>query len=674
MFETDYYIKLIVRDIYSNQSFDIISINIDNTLPNVSIFTPGNMQLMAGTVNITGTVQDDNLASYLLEYKKQADTEYQFIYFGHLNVSNQVLGSLNIEDGVYDLRIKAVDKVSNIKNESVSFIVDNTIPVIQELFAFPSPFTPGRGTSISIIVSENCRADINIYSTNGPLIKTIGSNIFLNTGMNSMQWSGDKDIGGLVPYDEYVIKVNAKDLAGNIGDEKTGPVISGYDMYAPDISDLSLNPSVISPLGNSIYSNTTIQYVLSDNFGGDVKNTLIIYDDQNIPVITLLTDQYMSQGTNSMIWPGTNSSGQYVVDGVYKIVITAEDVENNESIPAVGFVTIDNIIPEISNLTINTDKFSPDGDGVAEQLDITYDLNKAGDIYVDIINTNNLRIGTYIFKSNTASGNVTYNWDGKDRYEGAVSSGYYYFVISALDYLINYTMKTSEVFLLDKDAPQTVLSISEPKLGSNDYYLNNYSTFTLKADDEFLEIKMIKYRFNSDAWVNITSNEVIIPLSSIGEGSNVLEYYAIDNLDNIEETNIFHFYNDNTPPAIQFITRYFDYNLIFFEHDNTLSTQLFYKDSTLYVGLYSDLMLKGNDYDGVGVANIKYIPNNSTWISTTNYPLRRIKVTNRCYFTNEYGDLYGDGSYNMEWTGIDCLSNQSTTNYTNFVIDATPPV
>lgn len=84
----------------------------DETPPETIISSPSSGSLLNGMVNFTGTVNDDNLVSWVLEYAPEGTEQWQTINEGNTNVDNGFLGQLDaglLQDDLYRVRLRAQD-------------------------------------------------------------------------------------------------------------------------------------------------------------------------------------------------------------------------------------------------------------------------------------------------------------------------------------------------------------------------------------------------------------------------------------------------------------------------------------------------------------------------------------------------------------------------------------
>jgi len=100
----------------------------------------------------------------------------------------------------------------------------------------------------------------------------------------------------------------------------------------------------------------------------------------------------------------------------------------------------------------------------------------------------------------------------------------------------------------DTTPPVTTYSLNplEPN-GENGYYISNVN-ITLNATDDISGVKEIRYRIEKGSWHIIHGDNGTFVVDE--EGNDVLiEYYAIDNAGNEEETKSFSLDIDKTPPS-----------------------------------------------------------------------------------------------------------------------------
>jgi len=88
------------------------------TNPNIQITSPSANQTVSGTIQVIGTVQDENFLYYKLEVQPPNSTVYNFISDAYEPVQNGVLGTINtaiFAPGVHRLRLSMVDVTAGIQ-------------------------------------------------------------------------------------------------------------------------------------------------------------------------------------------------------------------------------------------------------------------------------------------------------------------------------------------------------------------------------------------------------------------------------------------------------------------------------------------------------------------------------------------------------------------------------
>jgi RHS repeat-associated protein len=85
----------------------------DETPPETVISSPSSGSLLSGMVSFEGSVTDDNLVLWVLEYAPTATEQWQTIATGSSNVDNDFLGELDaglLQDDLYRFRLRAEDQ------------------------------------------------------------------------------------------------------------------------------------------------------------------------------------------------------------------------------------------------------------------------------------------------------------------------------------------------------------------------------------------------------------------------------------------------------------------------------------------------------------------------------------------------------------------------------------
>ena len=138
-------LRIHASDIVGNDIDKTFSFTVDNTPPEILIKSPTNGTTVSHSLNIDFKVKDENLAedgsiTILLPNGESLDD----ITFHSFNVTG-------IDNGVYDLKIMAVDLAENEQAKMISFNVDHAF--VQETSIIPEAEDPSTGNNLLIIIS-----------------------------------------------------------------------------------------------------------------------------------------------------------------------------------------------------------------------------------------------------------------------------------------------------------------------------------------------------------------------------------------------------------------------------------------------------------------------------------------------------------------------------------------
>jgi hypothetical protein len=98
--------------------------------------------------------------------------------------------------------------------------------------------------------------------------------------------------------------------------------------------------------------------------------TATIVDLQNRPVQVLAVRDPIPRGTHAFVWNGQDESGTVVPDGRYRLRLRFERERRSILVPTT--IRVDTKPPRLRRVNVRNDTFSPDGDGRADKLVITY--------------------------------------------------------------------------------------------------------------------------------------------------------------------------------------------------------------------------------------------------------------------------------------------------------------
>ncbi|NQS89922.1 hypothetical protein HQ584_09050, partial [Patescibacteria group bacterium] len=138
-------LKAVAYDTQGLSAASSITVVVDNTDPEAEITSPASGDTIWGTVDITGTAQDENFAQYTIEYGEGTNplswttitTSTNPVSAGNLDTWD----TASISGGTFSLRLKATDEAQNTSEDKVVVTVDNSYPQTQISACPPSIVT-----------------------------------------------------------------------------------------------------------------------------------------------------------------------------------------------------------------------------------------------------------------------------------------------------------------------------------------------------------------------------------------------------------------------------------------------------------------------------------------------------------------------------------------------------
>ena len=132
----------------------------DNIPPEVLIESPVENSKITTLVDIIGTVYDENLVKYVLEYSEKDKGQYIKFAEGNTSVRNGVLGKLDatiMRNGQYDIKLSAYDSGGYVSSYTVSYIIEGEQKVGNFSMSFEDLTIPVSGLPITIVRTYDSR-------------------------------------------------------------------------------------------------------------------------------------------------------------------------------------------------------------------------------------------------------------------------------------------------------------------------------------------------------------------------------------------------------------------------------------------------------------------------------------------------------------------------------------
>jgi outer membrane protein OmpA-like peptidoglycan-associated protein/flagellar hook assembly protein FlgD len=173
-------------------------------------------------------------------------------------------------------------------------------------------------------------------------------------------WEGRNDNGDLVPEGQYTYSVTAWDVYGNAG-ESAGSVVV-VDNTPPSVI-LSAPYTTFSPNGDGSKDTLRIRQAEStteDEWRGEIRNA-------QGQVVRRFAWAGRLEDLN---WDGKDDAGLPAPDGTYGYFVAAADLAGNKATVSLTELHVDTR-PGAATLFVSPSSFSPDGDGVVDQIVIS---------------------------------------------------------------------------------------------------------------------------------------------------------------------------------------------------------------------------------------------------------------------------------------------------------------
>jgi flagellar hook assembly protein FlgD len=216
------------------------------------------------------------------------------------------------------------------------------------------------------------------------------------------------------------------------------------------LTNLAATPAVITPAADGSGGSATVGFTL----GGPTLVTARVLDANGIVVATVL-DEQRPAGNNTFVW-----EVGALPDGRYRLAVTA--AAGTKSVTKAADVVVDRTV---TGFTTSSRAISPNGDGVADGLSLSFALTQNVPVRIDVEQLG--AVVATLFQGQPGLGQHTLDWDGT--FNGvAVPDGRYAVVLTVSDALgdvqlpLPLTIDTTAPVLTLIDAGKLRFTLSEP--------------------------------------------------------------------------------------------------------------------------------------------------------------------------------------------------------------------
>ncbi|MBQ8013195.1 MAG: OmpA family protein [Treponema sp.] len=383
---------------------------LDKTPPSAKIkessptFSPdgdGNLDSMLVTQDVAANTGApvENWIGRFVDSEGKTVREYNFGSFPPATVEWDGLddsGSL-VTDGKYKYVLSATDLAGNSSETLTSEIALDTSKTEVLLAVSPTAFNPASSdrakAAVKLTPVVKAGSGVNEYSVE---IKNSKNEIVWTEKGSSLPsavtWNGLSSNGERCADGKYVATLSTKSENGS--EAKASTQAFTIDTLAPSVS-LKSDYTLFSPDGDG--KKDTLK--VSTDTSSEDKWTATIYDSKNQPVRSY---NWQGKVPAEVEWNATDSAGNKVEDGSYRLVFASEDAAGNKGSAEIANIRVDTREAK-AYITAELDAFSPNGDSFLEtqKLSIRPSLKDGLDSWsVSIV---------------TPEGKVVKSWSDKDQ-------------------------------------------------------------------------------------------------------------------------------------------------------------------------------------------------------------------------------------------------------------------
>ncbi len=331
-----------------------------------------------------------------------------------------------LPDGRYRGKLRVIYEKGDISEAySRHFTIDTQFPQV----SLEAPFTlfspDGDGFKDSITLAQKGSQEEQwtgvVTNQNGDIIREYQ----WKGNLEDFSWDGTDGSGNKVSDGQYSYRVSATDRGGNSTEQRLDNITMNT---VPTPVFITASATGFSPNGTGSHEDIAFE-ILIPNKDGVTSWEMTVFSDTGRQVRTYTDSQLPAR----IIWDGTDSEGEVVPDGSYTARIQLEYLKGNQPQSETPSFILDTKAP-VLNLSITPKPFSPDNDGVDDELNIflkAEDQTAVDSWDLTIFDRNGRR-----FKSFTGTGNPSelILWDGRgDNGDLVVSAEDYRYKYSAVD-------------------------------------------------------------------------------------------------------------------------------------------------------------------------------------------------------------------------------------------------
>ena len=326
--EGDYAIRIEAQDDAENKVDKVIPFSVDNTPPKVGLSAPADGSIVGVKkvpVNVIGSIDEKNLKSYTLDYAVGATpATWTTIASGNTLPLPAILKAWDVStlaDGLYTLRLSAIDLAGLTGEKRVLITVDNTAPTV-------TITAPVEGSYVKVPQDvTGTISDINFASYSLDIASGARgtSTNWSNLGAGTAAVSSGKVFSwqALPPDGLYTLRVSAKDKADNYAEALVQVTVDTHPPAKP------------TALKAEIQNRQDVHLTWAANTEPDLAGYAVYRDGKRITTALVSTPDYVDYS---------------VAEGQYSYQVTALDKAAWESVLSDAVKVVVDITPPTTHL------------------------------------------------------------------------------------------------------------------------------------------------------------------------------------------------------------------------------------------------------------------------------------------------------------------------------------
>jgi flagellar hook assembly protein FlgD/outer membrane protein OmpA-like peptidoglycan-associated protein len=338
-----------------------------------------------------------------------------------------------LPDGEYTAKITVSYSNGNIP-EAVSrpFILDTALPEV-EANAEYTVFSPNAdGLKDRLVINQESSSEelweAAILNQNGNAVRQF----FWKGSVETLNWDGKDESGNPVPDGVYSYTISTEDAAGNTA---TATVRNIQIDTRPTQVFVTASSNGVSPNGDGVKDDIEFKTIVNLKDGIESWELRFIDARSGNPRTAM-----SGEGTPPELLNWDNISGD-IPDGTYRAELVVNYFKGDQPKSRTGVFSLDRVAPVLKIATVPT-PFSPDNDGVADELTISINVEDISEIEKWKLDIFDPRGNIFIEFSGQGSPTSRLIWDGLSRTgELVLAAEDYKYVMTVQDAVGNVSME-----------------------------------------------------------------------------------------------------------------------------------------------------------------------------------------------------------------------------------------